>query len=497
MWDRLLRSRLSLVIVAVVLVLAALSTQIRVQPAARSGGDLDDFLALRDRNDVNVVFVLVDTLRADHLHSYGYERKTSPFLDEVASNGIRFAHVRSQSSWTKTSMASMLTATFPVRNGVLTGSHALPQDLAIAPEIFQKAGFRTGGIYRNGWVAPNFGFGRGYELYLRPMNGQREDKVDRNAPGGRPLQGTDFDVTEAAVEFFKVHAHDRFFLYLHLMDVHQYLYEEESALFGTQYVDAYDNAIHWTDRNLSALYKGLYDLGLLEKTMIVIAADHGEGFREHGFEGHGRTLYAEVTETPWIISPPFNLEGGVTVEERVRNVDIFPTILDILGLPALPEAQGESVLPLIEAAARNDGAAKAPERIDEAYLNMFWGRMDLPVRPTAAYARDGFRVIHDVCTGRSELYDLAKDPKELVDLAKDQPEKTADLTRALKDALAADAAGQSKPVDVAIDAMRMEQLKALGYVLKDGEKRPELGDAAHSNVSCQPLHGGAPAAAAR
>jgi arylsulfatase A-like enzyme len=232
--------------------------------------------------------------------------------------------------------------------------------------------------------------------------------------------------------------------------------------------------------------------------MIVIAADHGEGFREHGFEGHGRTLYAEVTETPWIISPPFNLEGGVTVEDRVRNVDIFPTILDILGLPALPQAQGESVLPLIEAAARKDGAAKAPERVDEAYLNMFWGRMDLTIRPTAAYARGGFRVIHDVCTGRTELYDLTKDPKELVNLAKDQPEKTAELTRALKDVLAADAAGQSKPAEVSIDAMRMEQLKALGYVLKEGEPRPELGDAPHPNRPCeQPTPDGAPAAAAR
>jgi arylsulfatase A-like enzyme len=393
-------------------------------------------------------------------------------------------------------MASIWTATFPLRNGVVAYDDGLPDSLPVAAEVFQKAGFRTGGFFRNGWVGGNFGFGRGFDVYIRPGPTQRQ-ATRRKSHAEHQITGTDYDAVAAALEFIRANKDERFFVYLHWMDVHQYLYEEQSALFGTQYVDAYDNAIHWTDRNLSALYKGLYDLGLLEKTMVVIAADHGEGFREHGFEGHGRTLYAEVTETPWIISPPFNLEGGVTVEERVRNVDIFPTILDILGLPALPQAQGESVLPLIEAAARKDGAAKASERLDEAYLNMYWGRMDLPIRPTAAYARDGFRIIHDVCTGRSELYDIAKDPKELVDLAKDQPEKTADLTRALKDALAADAAVQSKPADVAIDAMRMEQLKALGYVLKEGEPRPELGDPAHANVPCEPIPRGAPAAAAR
>jgi choline-sulfatase len=498
MWNRLLQSRRTYVIAAAVLILAALASQVRIRPAARDAGGLDDLRALRDRDDVNVVFILVDTLRADHLHAYGYERKTSPFLDELAANGIRFAHVRSQSSWTKTSMASMFTSTFPMRNGVITASHGLPADLAVATESFQKAGFRTGGLYRNGWIAPNFGFGRGFDLFLRPTPGQNQKRVGRNAPSSAELQGSDYDLTSAALEFFKTHANDRFFLYLHMMDVHQYLYEEESALFGTQYVDAYDNAIHWTDRNVSALAKGLYDLGLLERTLLVIASDHGEGFYEHGTEGHARTLYAEVTEVPWILSPPFNMKGGVVVPERVRNVDIFPTLLDLLGLAPIPGAQGTSVLPLIEKASEGSGDAKGTEESDVAFLNMFWGRMDRPKRPIASYARDGYRVIVDLCTNRTELYDIAKDPGELVDLAKDQPERARELRAALKEGLASDQSVTIKPAEVALDAMRLEQLRALGYVIPEGQNRPEIGEATtHATKPCVPPPDGPAAAPAR
>jgi arylsulfatase A-like enzyme len=494
MWDRLLRSRWTYVTAAVLLLLAAFASQIRIQPAPRSPGDLSDLRGLRDRDDVNVVFVLVDTLRADHLHAYGYERETSPFLDEMARNGIRFGQVRAQSSWTKTSVASLLTSTYPIRNGVLKYSHAVPQDLKVAAEIFKEAGFRTGGIYRNGWVAPNFGFGRGFDFYLKPAVGERKDPIDSHSPGKSPLGGTDLDITESALEFFKDHQKERFFLYLHLMDVHQYLYEGQSARFGTQYVDAYDNAIHWMDRNISALYKGLNDLGLLKRTLVVLVSDHGEGFYEHGREGHGTTLYAEVTRTPWIISPPFNLKGGVVVEPQVENVDVFPTLLDLLGLPPLPQAQGVSRVAQIESAIEGvKGGQGAPAKgRDSAYLNTYWGRTDSPQRPIASIGRDGFRLILDICTDQAELFDLGADPMEQRNLAKDQPEKVAELRAVLEQELADDRASQAAVAEVAVDALRLEQLRALGYVVKPGDNRPEFGQAYHSDVPCVRSEAAAP-----
>jgi arylsulfatase A-like enzyme len=491
MWQRLLRSRWTYVAGAALLVLAALASMVRIEPAARSAGDLEDLLRLRERDDLNVVFVLVDTLRADHLSSYGYARKTSPFMDELAANGVRFANVRAQSSWTKTSMASLWTGTFPVRNGVLEYSDGMPESLQVAAEVFQKAGYRTGGIFRNGWVAPNFGFGRGFDVYVRPGPTQRQGVESKN-PSGHALPGTDYDVTTAAVEFFRGHAKERFFLYLHYMDVHQYLYEEASALFGAQYVDAYDNAIHWTDRNVSLLFKGLNELDLLDRTVVVIASDHGEGFYEHGSEGHGRNLYAEVTTTPWILSLPFNLEGGVTVEPWVRNVDIWPTVLELLGLPPLPQAQGRSLVPLIERSARGEAIDGSAPDVDLAYLNRYWGRVNVSGRPTATLTRDGHRLILDLCDSMPpELFDLKNDRTEQKNVAATEPERLAALKAELLKHLAEDEGAQAKTTEVTLDEFRLEQLKALGYVIEPNEVRPEFA-AEEEHAPCEPIKAAPP-----
>jgi arylsulfatase A-like enzyme len=475
MWQRLLRSRTTYIALAVLLVLGAVASMVRIHPAARSSGDLDDLKALRDRKDINVVFVLVDTLRADRLAAYGYSRDTTPFLSQVAQNGIRFAHVRAQSSWTKTSMASLWSATFPLRNGVIRYDDGLPDALPLAAEIFQKAGFKTGGIIRNGWVGANFGFGRGFDVYIRPGPAKQEALVRSEARSGHPIPGTDYDATVAGLEFIRATAGERFFLYLHLMDVHQYVYEEKSALFGSGYSDAYDNSIHWVDRNIGVLFKGMQDLGVLDKTLVVIASDHGEAFYEHGGEGHGRNLYSEVTVTPWILSPPFNLKGGVTVEPWVRNVDIFPTVFDLLGLPAYPSAQGQSLVPLIERTARGepiDGAAPAP---DYSFLNRVWGRVNVAPRPTVSFSEGDQRLIVDLCNiNPPQLFDIKTDPGEQKNLAEEQPERVAEIRARLEAQVAADEGSQAETKALAVESFRLEQLRALGYVVGPGDQRPEF-----------------------
>jgi arylsulfatase A-like enzyme len=484
MWQRLLGSRWTYIAGAALLVLVALATMVRIEPAARSSGDLDELLKLRERDDVNVVFLLVDTLRADHLSAYGYARDTTPFLKQVAENGIRFANVRAQSSWTKTSMASLWTATFPLRNGVVAYGDGLPEALPVAAEIFKKAGFRTGGVFRNGWVGSNFGFARGFDLYIRPGPAKRQ-AVRRESHAGHQIAGTDYDAVMAALEYIRANKSERFFVYVHMMDVHQYLYEEGSALFGSSYSDAYDNAIHWTDRTIGLMFKGMQDLGVLEKTLVVIASDHGEAFFEHGGEGHGRNLYAEVTTTPLIISPPFNLEGGATVEPWVRNIDIWPTVLDLLGLPAIPTAQGQSLVPLIEKSARGetaDGAAPAP---DYAFLNRVWGRVNVSLRPTVSYASDDMRLITDLCNVLGpELYDMKADPGEKTNLAEQQPEKVAALRARLDAQVAEDEKSQAAPTEVRLDELRLEQLRALGYVVGPGDHAPDV-ESAEERKPCE------------
>ena len=147
----------------------------------------------------NVLFILIDTLRADHLSTYGYERETSPTLDWLASVGVRFDKVRSQASWTKPSMASLWTSLHPSSTGVLRFSHGLPDEATLPAEILDAAGYRTGGLWRNGWVAPNFGFGQGFDLYVRPPAGAAARRRTMGAQT-RPFP-TDADLTESARQF--------------------------------------------------------------------------------------------------------------------------------------------------------------------------------------------------------------------------------------------------------------------------------------------------------
>ena len=351
MLRRLLNSPWPYFIGAGLLLIAAVASQFEIRVPSRPPGHPSDITALRERKDLNVVFVLIDTLRADRLHSYGYERPTSQTMDTLASRGILFKHVLSQSSWTKSSMASLWTGTQPPNNGVVRYDQVLPDAAVMPAELFKQAGYRTAGIWRNGWVAPNFGFGQGFDFYVNPQPGSERQRMQSRKPGGRALKGTDEDLVVSALEFLDNFGREKFFLYLHFMDLHQYVYDENAAHFGTSYSDVYDQAINWIDRLIGHIVNRIDEYGGLANTLIVIASDHGEAFLEHGFEGHARNLYSEVVNVPLIIALPFLLDPGIVVEERVSNVDIWPTLLDLVGLPPLVNPDGRSLVPLILSAA--------------------------------------------------------------------------------------------------------------------------------------------------
>jgi arylsulfatase A-like enzyme len=310
MIKRLLDSPKTYFILAGLFFVVGIFLTVRIEPPPRSPGAIQDIEGLASRDDLNVVFILIDTLRADHLGTYGYERETSPLIDLIAQYGVRFDHAVAQSSWTKTSMASLWTSKHPAMSGVLRYGHGLGEEVKMPAEVFKEAGFVTAGLFRNGWVDPNFGFGQGFDVYMHPR-----------------LNENRMEFRQAAVEFLRQYRHRRFMLYLHYMDVHQYAYDQNSALFGTRYVDYYDNAIHWTDSNITQLVQELIDQDLFAKTLIVIASDHGEEFRDHGREGHAKTLYREVVHTPLIFSWPFHLEEGLAIDTLLQNVDIWPTLL--------------------------------------------------------------------------------------------------------------------------------------------------------------------------
>ena len=445
------------------LLVAAVSYVVDVRLPARSVADAGEIAGLRARDDLSVVFVLIDTLRADRLGAYGYERPTSPTLDRLAATGIRFANVEAQSSWTKCSMASLWTGLLPTRSGVTRFDHALPEAATLPAEVLEAAGFRTAGVWRNGWVAANFGFGQGFETYLRPGATKVPERFRRSA-AVTPINGTDEDATRAAVSFLESYGSERFFLYVHYMDVHQYAYDQRAADlgFGSSYSDGYDSSIHWVDRNVARLLRGLRDRGVAERTLVVIASDHGEGFMEHGSEGHARTMYREVTHVPLIIALPFELERGIVVESRVRNVDIWPTLLELLGQPPLPKADGRSLLPLVAAAAA--GEPEPPWPVSVGYLDRRWGRPEEPPSPLVAVRSEDRALLlgRDEADVR-ELYDLAKDPGEQHDLAAEKPPWAQPLAALADESLAAKPAFGDAP-KVEIDRLMQDQLRALGYV---------------------------------
>ncbi len=464
MLNRLLWRRLLYIAAAVVLVVVGIGLQLDIRTNPRPLGGPEEIVALRARDDLNLLFVLIDTMRADRLSAYGYDRETSPNIDALAATGVRFAENLSQSSWTKTSMASLWTGSYPVRTGVTRSPQVISEDAWMPAEILQAAGFRTFAIWRNGWIRPAFGFSQGFEIYHSPRAGPIPASVRRERPAVS-IVGTDQDTIFSAMEFLRSHGNERWFLYLHLMDVHQYVYDEESALFGTSYSDIYDNSIHWVDRVLSSLIAELDARGLREKTLIVLAADHGEAFGEHGREGHARDVYGEVTTTPLIISFPFRLEPEVVVEAPTENVDIWPTLLDMLGLPPLDDADGRSRLPEILAVARG---VPAPEHAEPrfAHIDQAWARSGRPARPMVSVSDGPFRLFRREGAGTPELYDLSVDRYEQVDLASERPEVLARMTKLAEDYLAKPPASWSGGPDVEINPQELEELRALGYQME-------------------------------
>jgi arylsulfatase A-like enzyme len=412
------------------------------------------------------VLLLIDTLRADRLGCYGYSRPTSPVMDRLARTGIRFAQVESQSSWTKSSMAALWTATYPASNGILRLADALPADATTAAEWLQSRGFRTSGLLRNSFVGRDFGFQQGFEQYRFPRPRPRPASLGQRALHNYRLPGSDRDLVEEAVRFLDAIGTQRFFLYLHFMDVHQYVYDETRS-FGEALPDVYDASVAWVDSNVGLLNEALVERNLRARTLIVIASDHGETLVERLPPGHGQTLFRETTSVPLVISPPSPLEPGIVVENQVQNLDLWPTLLDLLGLPPLPSSEGRSLVPLIEAAAR-EGQGGPPEGSERAFaeLDRTWSDQDAAPAPLVAVTDGRYRLIVTPGSGETTLlFDHAEDPGEQSNVAARQPEVVGRLRRDAEEYRNRPRVGWSRPDQVSIDAEQLEQLRALGYAI--------------------------------
>lgn len=431
-------------------------------PDRRPLGRLEDLSGLADRQDLNVLFIVVDTLRADRLSAYGYEQATSPNLEYFVRTGVRFDQHWAESSWTKTSMASLWTGLYPARTGIHDYRHVIAEAASMPAEVLAEAGYTTAGIWRNGWVSPNFGFSQGFEVYMTPMSRQAPSAL-RQPPAAGRIDGTDIDLVYSATEYLRANGDRRFFLYLHMMDVHQYITTPDNALFGSTYSDAYDNSVRWVDEQIGMIMAELHALDLAEKTLVLIVSDHGEAFGEHGSEGHARDLHQEVVRTPFVLIPPFRLEPGIAVPAPSRNVDIWPTLYELLGIEAPGPMDGRSLLPLLVERRIPSGADVSFSQLDSA-----WGRADHDPSPLVAVREGRYRLFHDSRSPDTDLlFDIEADPSEFRDIS----ESSSGIKKALRARvhayLAQEAPWEGGAPEIELDEMHLRQLRALGYSIED------------------------------
>jgi len=355
-------------------------------------------------------------------------------------------------------MASLWTGLYPVRTGVRRYQDGLSQAAHLPAEILREAGWLTGAIWRNDWVAPTFRFDQGFDVYQYPHADPLAPHLRGQLRAGR-IAGTDADLVSSATEFLRTHFDQRWFLYLHMMDVHQYVSPKDTARFGWSHRDAYDNAVRWTDHQVLQLVDELEHLKLRDRTLIVIASDHGEAFGEHGMEGHAKDLYTETTHTPVILSLPFRLERGIVVDVPTQNVDLWPTLLDLLDLPGLRETDGASRMPEILGDPDAPGAA-----VDYAELDRNWGKPETEPVWQVAVRKGRYRIVYDEALAAAPaIFDLDTDPSELtpVDVsAALRADLESQVLRYLERPVAWEAGSVPR---VAVDDTHLGLLRALGY----------------------------------
>lgn len=452
---------------------------------------------------INVILVVVDTLGAGHLGTYGYARATDPRLKRLAASGPVFLNTIAQSDWTLSSLASIMTGLYPSVHGAMlptldenfgsdlgagryhprAGERLEPSRPTLAA-VLAHGGYKTAGFISGGFPNSIFGFGAGFDEY---HNG-----------GGRMEQ-----LSAAYLSWIEKHRREKFFIYIHVNDVHDpyqapppynsmrtrpYKGKLDGSREANDALDdavaagrppsaedldhlrsLYDGGISYTDEHIGRLLDRLKEWGLDRNTAVIVTADHGEAFLEHGYLRHTNAFYDEVIQVPLLAVFP-GLKKGQRLGGQARLIDIMPTILDYVGLPA-PPMQGRSLLPWLRGApvedreAFSESFAGAALRTRDRKLIVYPGRSDGYYDPSAEAEER-----HNYGPRPDELYDLTRDAAEKHNLQADRrKDRRAMLVRlAAWRAEMARAASALPPLPASekpvIDADLREKLRAGGYL---------------------------------
>ena len=411
-----MRRGLSVVLaLAAVLFLAALF--LRGDPAPDAGGETAT--PPPGTRPPNVILVLVDTLRADHLGLYGYERDTSPFLDEWASGAVVFEQAYAPSSWTRPSTVSLLSGLDPISHGVEDRLDVIPPHVRLLSERLEASGYATFGAITNPQVTSEWAFDRGFEVY---------DDLEAIGLGTRADAVADYVIERLDL----LAERQPFFLYLHLIDPHwpydapppwDARFAGHPGEYEEDYVGRYDGEVGFVDAQLARMLTALRERGLEDGSLTMLVSDHGEELLERGFLGHGGTLFEEVVRVPWIARLPAGAHGGRRVEERVSLIDVVPTTLALLGKPPAADLDGRDLTPLLA----ERPAAWTPR---ELFLSLrTTGPKSHLMRGLLSGPSKYLRRSRP--TESEALYDLERDPMERDDLAPTRTEARARMAATL------------------------------------------------------------------
>ncbi len=399
----------------------------------------------------NVVLVTVDTLRADHVGSYGYETAETPVLDLLSERGVLFEQAMATAPVTLPSHASILTGLYPTSHGVRHNAvFRLASEHTTVAERFQQAGYRTGAVIGAAVLSRDFGLDQGFDFFDEEMG---EDRATASGSHERKADA----VTNRALEWLEA-GDGPFFLWVHYYDVHATYSPPEP--FQSRFRDLpYDGEVAFVDYELGRLLDGLG--ASLEDTLVAVTSDHGEGLGEHGERTHTYFVYDADIHVPLVIAGP-GVPGGRRVEEVVSNAGLAPTLTALAGLPALDPVDVGDLTPLWTA--RESGSLKG---VGWAYAESLAGKIDFGWAPMFA-VRDAEH--HYIRAPRSELFNLASDPGQNANLFESRDDVARSEPIALAEARLAEVGANETDLDpIDVDAETRAAIEALGYVVPTGQ----------------------------
>jgi len=411
----------------------------------------------------NVLLITLDTTRADHIGAFSrqtnvkvfqrasYSPAETPHLDALAREGVLFSNATSSIPLTLPAHASLLTGREPSRHGVRDNSgFRLAEDHLTLAEALKSQGYRTFAAVGSFVLGRETGLAQGFDEYDDVFGTVRGAGPPSSAVTEEGEERPGEEVVDRALLWLEAHRQERFAAWLHFYDPHR-PYAPRGGFAERYHADPYSGEIAYVDAQVGRVFDWLKEKGLYESTLVVVLGDHGEGLGEHQEPDHGVFLYDATLRIPLIVRAPHRRYRG-RVERLARDIDVMPTVLDLLGAPVPAAVRGRSLRPLL--AGRAD-----PARV--AYAESYYARYHYGWSPLLSLRDDRYKLIE---APEPELYDLVADPGEAHNIIAARP-KIADGLRAhlqeLRKEVGSDA-GDGAPT--AVDGEAAERLRSLGYV---------------------------------